>query len=49
MPGLILPIAHFGHWYVTLLYMAPVVILVGALSFQSWREKRREERRRPPE
>jgi hypothetical protein len=36
-----LPIAHFGHWYVTLLYMAPVVVLVGALSFQSWREKRR--------
>jgi hypothetical protein len=29
---------------VTLLYMGPVVVLVGALSFQSWREKRRKER-----
>ena len=37
-----LPIAHFGHWYVTLLYMGPVVILVAALSIQSWREKRRK-------
>ena len=41
-----LPIAHFGHWYVTLLYMGPVIVLVGALSFQSWREKRRKNGRR---
>lgn len=26
-----LPIAHAGHWLVSLLYLAPVVILVGAL------------------
>jgi hypothetical protein len=39
-----LPIAHFGHWYVTLLYMGPVVVLVAALSIQSWREKRRNRR-----
>ena len=39
--AVILPIAHFGHWYVTLLYMGPVIVLVAALSFQSWREKRR--------
>jgi hypothetical protein len=38
---IVLPIAHFGHWYVTLLYMGPVVVLVAALSFQSWRDKRR--------
>lgn len=42
-----LPIAHFGHWYVTILYMAPVVILVAALSLSSWREKRRKERGDP--
>ena len=39
---LTLPIAHFGHWYVTLLYMGPVIVLVAALSIQSWREKRRK-------
>jgi hypothetical protein len=38
----ILPIAHFGHWYVTLLYMGPVIVLVAALSLQSWRDKRRK-------
>lgn len=26
-----LPLAHSGHWAVSLLYLAPVVILVGAL------------------
>jgi hypothetical protein len=36
-----LPIAHFGHWYVSILYMGPVIVLVAALSFQSWRDKRR--------
>ena len=36
-----LPIAHFGHWYVTFLYMGPVIVLVAALSIQSWRERRR--------
>jgi hypothetical protein len=39
---MIWPIAHFGHWYVTLLYLGPVIVLVVALSFQSWREKRRD-------
>ena len=41
MMTLTLPIAHFGHWFVTLLYMGPVVVLVVALSIQSWRDKRR--------
>ncbi|MDX6656524.1 MAG: hypothetical protein QOH62_1317 [Solirubrobacteraceae bacterium] len=49
MTALILPVAHFGHWYVTLLYMAPVVVLVAALSFQSWRDKRRKDRDDEPE
>jgi hypothetical protein len=44
-----LPIAHVGHWSVTLLYMAPVVVLVAALSFQGWRDKRRKGRDDPPE
>jgi hypothetical protein len=35
------PLAHAGHWIASLLYVAPVVIIVGALLFQSWRDKRR--------
>jgi hypothetical protein len=33
-------LAHFGHWYLELLFVAPVLILVAGLSFQSWRENR---------
>jgi hypothetical protein len=39
-------LAHFGHWYFQLLYAAPVLIVVGVLALQSWRENRRDERRR---
>jgi hypothetical protein len=39
--GLIL--AHAGHWLAGLLYLAPVVIVVGALGYQSWKDKRRGE------
>jgi hypothetical protein len=34
-------LAHLGHWYVSLLYVGPVVLLVGFLRFQSWRDRRR--------
>jgi hypothetical protein len=34
-------IAHFGHWWQSLLYLAPVVIVVGWLSLQAWRDRRR--------
>ena len=34
------PIAHAGHWLAGLLYLAPVVIVVGALAFQSWKDRR---------
>jgi hypothetical protein len=33
-------IAHAGHWLAGLLYLAPVVIVVGALLFQSWKDRR---------
>jgi cytochrome c-type biogenesis protein CcmH/NrfF len=36
-----LPIAHLGHWYHSLLYLAPVVIVVIVLWFQERRERRR--------
>ena len=34
------PLAHAGHWLASLLYLAPVLVVVGALVWQSWREKR---------
>ena len=36
--------AHFGHWWTSLLYLVPVVGIVGWLSFQQWREGRRRDR-----
>jgi hypothetical protein len=36
-----LPIAHLGHWYHSLFYLAPVVIVVVVL----WVSERRERRR----
>ena len=35
------PLAHAGHWLASLLYVAPVLLIVGALLWQSWRDKRR--------
>jgi hypothetical protein len=35
-----LPIAHAGHWIASLLYVVPVAVIVGALLWQSWRDKR---------
>ena len=37
------PIAHAGHWFISLLYVAPVVAVVGALAIQSRRERARDE------
>jgi hypothetical protein len=37
-----LPIAHFGHWYHGLLYLAPVVIVVGVLWILERRERGRD-------
>ena len=37
------PLAHVGHWYHALLYLAPVLIGVDVL----WVQERRERRRRP--
>jgi 4-hydroxybenzoate polyprenyltransferase len=34
-------LAHAGHWLAGLLYLAPVLIVVGALLYQSWKDKRR--------
>jgi hypothetical protein len=36
----VLILAHAGHWLAGLLYLAPVVIVVGALLYQSWKDRR---------
>jgi hypothetical protein len=41
------PLAHAGHWLASLLYLVPVLIVVGALVWQSWRDKRRHRNSAP--
>jgi hypothetical protein len=38
-----LPLAHVGHWYHALLYLAPVLIVVVVLWVQERRERGRDE------
>lgn len=35
------PLAHAGHWLVDLLYVLPVVVVVGWLAFNAVRDRRR--------
>jgi len=42
------PLAHIGHWYHALLYLAPVFILVIVFAVQGRRERLAEEREEPP-
>jgi hypothetical protein len=39
IPALLI-LAHAGHWAAGLLYLAPVLIVVGALLYQSWKDRR---------
>jgi hypothetical protein len=50
----IAPLAHVGHWAINLLYVAPLLIAVGVLGYQSLKDRRQLKRgevppRRPPE
>jgi len=38
------PVAHAGHWAVSLLYLAPVAVVVGGLAVQAWRDRRTADR-----
>jgi hypothetical protein len=44
-PALVLaapPLAHFGHWYISLpTYMSPVVVVAAWIGITSWRDRRR--------
>ena len=44
-------LAHAGHWYHAVLYMAPVVLIAGALWWSGRRDERERAERaaRPPD
>jgi hypothetical protein len=49
-----LPIAHAGHWAINRLYVAPLIIAVGVLGYQTMKDRRAlkaqgGEARRPPD
>jgi len=37
-------LAHAAHWYHSVLYLAPVLLVVGLLAWQSFRDRRRDSR-----
>jgi hypothetical protein len=39
---MIFPLAHVGHWLAELMYVAPVVVIVGWLSVRALLDRRRE-------
>lgn len=39
-----LTLAHAGHWAVNLLYVAPLVVAVGVLGYQSLKDRRQVKR-----
>lgn len=49
---MIVPIAHAGHWLINLLYVAPLLVAVGVLGWQSMKDRRSRDGepavRRPP-
>lgn len=38
--------AHIGHWYVSIIYAAPAILLAGALAVSTVRQRRRDAARR---
>jgi hypothetical protein len=32
--------AHASHWAVSLVYFAPVLVIIGAIGITSWRDRR---------
>jgi hypothetical protein len=37
----IAPLAHAGHWAINVLYVAPLLVAVGVLGWQSMKDRRR--------
>lgn len=46
---MLVPLAHPGHWLAELLYVLPVVVIVGWIGIQSLRDKRAARRGELPE
>ena len=44
--GLVLVLAHAGHWLASMIYAAPVFVLVGWLLLDNWKQRRRGARGR---
>jgi hypothetical protein len=44
--ALFLPSAHLGHWYVQLAFAAPALAIIGYMTRDSLRRRRRERRER---
>jgi hypothetical protein len=42
--SVVVPLAHAGHWVEGAIYFAPVALVVGALAFQSLRDRRAQHR-----
>ncbi|HKH40970.1 MAG TPA: hypothetical protein VKA41_03860 [Solirubrobacterales bacterium] len=45
-PGTVILLAHAGHWLVNLVYLMPVIVVVGAAVVVAIRERRSPERAR---
>lgn len=39
-----IPLAHFGHWYVQIIFAVPVLLLAGALGVDNLRKRRGQRR-----
>lgn len=35
-----LPLAHSGHWLINVLYIVPLVVIIGMLAFSSVKDRR---------
>jgi hypothetical protein len=49
-----LTLAHVGHWALNLLYVAPLIVVVGVLAYQTMKDRRELKAeggdvRRPPD
>lgn len=41
--SIIIPLAHAGHWFASILYLMPVVILGGGIAWQRRRDRQLRE------
>jgi hypothetical protein len=49
---MVVPLAHFGHWYISLpVYLGPVIAVSAFLALSDWRQRRRGRAvaKRPPD